>query len=252
MNRVAHVTSDPAPPPRRPRWRGLGIIAPYDFVLDRELWQWAPDNVALHVTRTPFIDAIVDVETMRKVAELAMVTAASRDLSAASPLVTAYACTSGSFVHGLQGERQLRAAMREGGAVKALTTSGALLEALEVLGVRTLAVATPYDAPLTELLVSFLGEAGVEVCAVSNLDLHEHIFDVDDDGVVELAHRVAHPDADAIFLACTNLNTIGVVPQLEELLDRPVLSANQVTMWASLRAMDVKTVDRPERLFAIA
>lgn len=32
---------------------GIGIIAPFDLVLDREYWQWVPENVSVHITRTP-------------------------------------------------------------------------------------------------------------------------------------------------------------------------------------------------------
>ena len=43
----------PAPVPPLPQ-TGIGIVAPYDFALDRELWRWVPDDVTLHVTRTPY------------------------------------------------------------------------------------------------------------------------------------------------------------------------------------------------------
>lgn len=35
--------------------RGVGVVAPFDFALDRELWRWVPDEVSLHMTRTPFV-----------------------------------------------------------------------------------------------------------------------------------------------------------------------------------------------------
>ena len=74
---------------------------------------------------------------------------ASTDLRAVAPLVMAYACTSGSFVGGLAGERALVSAMLDAGAPAAVTTSGALLEALRHLELTRIAVATPYDADLT-------------------------------------------------------------------------------------------------------
>jgi maleate isomerase len=110
-------------------------------------------------------------------------------------------------------------------------------------------VATPYDATLTKLLEAFLAEAGHETVGVANLGLRERIADVDTDSVMALARAAAHDDADALFVSCTNLSTIDVIPQLEALLERPVLSANLVTMWASLRAISALPADRPERLF---
>ena len=48
--------------------------------------------------------------------------------------------------------------------------------------------------------------------------------------------------ADALFISCTNLPTYDVIPQLEAELRMPVLSANQVTMWAALRHLGTRAV----------
>jgi maleate isomerase len=40
-----------------------------------------------------------------------------------------------------------------------------------------------------------------------------------------------------VFLACTNLPTYDLIAPLERMLGKPVLTANQVTMWAVLRAL---------------
>ena len=37
---------DHAPPLHQ---TGIGVVAPYDFALDRELWRWVPADVSLHV-----------------------------------------------------------------------------------------------------------------------------------------------------------------------------------------------------------
>src|SRR5438105_1782969 len=139
---------------------GIGIIAPFDFVLDREYWEWIPANVSLHVTRTPFLDQEVGVAMAEQLSEDEILTTAARQLTIADPVVTVFACTSGSFVHGLAGEERCRQAILAGGARRALTTSGALAEALTALAVKRLAVVTPYDAPTTMRLIEFLGEAG--------------------------------------------------------------------------------------------
>jgi maleate isomerase len=217
---------------------GIGIIAPFDLALDRELWRWTPEPVSLYITRTPALDtAAVSVSMVEALGDEAALTAACREVAVPGPAVTAYLCTSGSFVGGLAGEARLRAAMERGGARRALTTSGALLEALAALGARRVAVATPYDAPLTDRLVAFLAEAGFETGGVAFLGMGEDIWRVEPASVVELARAVPREDADALFLSCTNLPTHDVIPQLEAELGLPVLSANQVTLWAALRAL---------------
>lgn len=81
--------------------RGVGVVAPFDFALDRELWRWVPDEVSLHLTRTPYVPVEVSLDLARLVSEHETLGEAVRALSAAEPEVLAYACTSGSFVGGI-------------------------------------------------------------------------------------------------------------------------------------------------------
>jgi maleate isomerase len=152
-------------------------------------------------------------------------------------------------VTGLSGEARLRDAMERAGARRALTTSGALLEALQALAVGRLAVGTPYDADLTARLADFLAEAGYETVGTSRMDLGADIWRVSAGSVRELVHAVPRAGAEAIFLSCTNLPTYEVIGELEREVGVPVLSANLVSMWAALRAIDALPGDRPERLF---
>ncbi len=114
------------------RQRGVGVVAPFDFALDRELWRWVPDEVSLHLTRTPFVPVEVSLDLARVVSEHETLHAAVQALSAVAPeVVVVYACVSGSFVGGVPGERAMCAAMTQAGEVPSLTTSGALLAALD-------------------------------------------------------------------------------------------------------------------------
>jgi maleate isomerase len=44
-------------------------------------------------------------------------------------------------------------------------------------------------------------------------------------------------EAQTVFVSCTALKTADVIEGLEEELGKPVLTANQVTMWDALRIM---------------
>ena len=215
---------------------GIGIIAPFDLVLDREYWQWVPENVSVHITRTPTRELPMGAEFAAAVSDAEVVAQATRDLGIAMPEVTAYACTSGSFIQGLDGEARLRAVMEQAGAKRALTTSGALLQALEALGAHRVAVGTPYDGEVTGRLSEFLAEAGYETTSNAFLGLTGDIFRVSHATVRDLAVAADRPEADVVFLSCTNLRTFGALAEMENELKKPVLSANQVTVWAALRA----------------
>ena len=222
--------------------RGIGIVAPFDFALDRELWRWVPDEVSLHLTRTPFVPVEVSLDLARLVSEHETLGDAVRALNAVAPEIVAYACTSGSFVGGIPGERAMCAAMTRAGEIPALTTSGALLEALEELGVRRLALVTPYTVSVTQSLEEYLAEAGITVTGRDYMGLTRHIWKVPYRDVVDMARGAVRGDADALFISCTNLPTYDVIPQLEAELRIPVISANQVTMWAALRHLGTRAV----------
>jgi maleate isomerase len=221
---------------------GIGVVAPYDFALDRELWRWVPDDVSLHITRMPYAPLAATMEMALHISDSTLVARGVTDVAAVSPLVTAYACTSGSFIGGLSGETALVSAMIRAGAPAAVTTSGALLAALRHLDVPRIATVTPYTADLTAALSSYLAEAGVEVVATAGLGLISDIWTVPYDVTAGLVRDTDTAQAQAVFISCTNLPTYDAIAPLEAELGKPVLTANQVTMWSALTVIGRKAV----------
>ncbi|WP_324652328.1 Asp/Glu/hydantoin racemase [Georgenia sp. H159] len=222
--------------------RGIGIIAPFDLALERELWRWAPLDVTFHLARTPYEPVPVSLEMAELVSERRHLQAATRDVLGVDPEVVAYLCSSGSFVHGLSYEAELRDAILAAGAPAAVTTSGALAEAVRELDLHRMSVITPYDAPLTERLGAFLGELGVEVMRSHYLGLGGGIWKVNYRTVAELILAADDPRAEAVFVSCTNLPTYDIIAPLEKRLGKPVLTANQLTVWACLGHMGLPMV----------
>ena len=221
---------------------GVGVVAPYDFALDRELWRWVPEGATLHLIRTVYSPLPVTVEQAELVGDADEVAQCTRGLLAVEPKVMAYACTSGSFVAGRAGERALVSCMLEAGAPAAVTTSGALVEALTRRGITRLAVATPYDAAVTARLHGFLDESGVTVTRSGHLGLSGRIWTVPYAVTAALIRDVAGSGCEAVFVSCTNLPTYDIIAPLEAELGIPVLTANQVTIWASLRRVGLAAV----------
>ncbi|WP_329567536.1 maleate cis-trans isomerase family protein [Streptomyces sp. NBC_01361] len=216
--------------------RGIGVVAPFDFALDRELWRWTPEEISLHLTRTPYVPVEVSVDMARLISEHETLQHAVTALDAVRPVSFAYACTSGSFVGGIAYERAMCASMSGSGrGMPSVTTSGALLEALQELGARRVSVITPYTQSLTDALADYLAEADIDVVSREYMGLTGEIWQVGYRDVVELARSADLTDADCLFISCTNLATYDVIPQLEAELRIPVISANQVTMWSALR-----------------
>lgn len=238
-------TDVPGPHPQR----GIGIVAPYDFGLDREIWRWVPDEVSLHITRTPRLLVTVTVPMAERVSEPGVVQQATEGVLAVEPDVVAYLCTAGSFVRGVAGERMLRRAMLDAGAPQAVTTSGALLEALRRLGIARLAVATPYIDSVSERLHDYLDQAGVTVVGNAHLGMDGRIWQLPYQQVIDLVRVADAPSAEAVFVSCTNTPTYDLIPALEERLGKPVLTANQVTLWAALHSIGLSAPSLDQLLF---
>lgn len=247
------MTSDVVPyPPRRfphaisyderPDEVPVGVVVPFDFELDWEYWRYLPLGVSLYFTRTPHLRKPVGIALARGVGRASVLTKAAKALSALDPAVTLYACSSGSFVDGLAGEALQRQAMLAGGARRAVTSAGAMVEALRAVGVERVAVATPYTGALTRKLVDFLDQAGFRVTSTAFLGISANISAVSRGTIKDLVRAAHHPGAEAVFVSCTALRTYGVVAELEEDLGCPVFTSNQVSLWAALNEA------RPERL----
>lgn len=214
----------------------IGVVVPFDFPLDRDYWRYVPEGVSLHFTRTPRLNDGVGLALAEELGRADVVARAAEALIAVDPVVTAYACASGSFVRGLAGERDVRRALLEGGARRAVTSSGAMLDALRACGARRVAVAAPYTESLTGRAVEFLEEAGFEVVQAAYLGLSGSMAAVSQSTVAALVHAASRPEADVVAAMCTSLRTHGILAAVERCVGRPVLTSNQVTLWAALRA----------------
>ncbi|MBO0843652.1 MAG: Asp/Glu racemase, partial [Nocardioides sp.] len=177
---------------------GVGVIVPYDFALDDELWRWAPPGVRLYVTRTPHEKYDVGLAQARAIGTPEALALAAASIATPGPLVAAYMCTSGSFVQGRDGEQRLVEAMGTSGIPAAVTTSGALIEALLHLGAMRIGVATPYDDETGGLLAFYLRAAGLTPAAVVNLGLTERIWTLTPDEICDLVRRAAQQPCDAV------------------------------------------------------
>jgi maleate cis-trans isomerase len=178
------------------------------------------------------VDALLDIGADDVLA------AGVRDLSTSSPCDSViWACTSGSFVFGWDGAAAQVAALREVAGAPASSTSFAFTDAAARLGVSRVAVAATYPDDVAERFVTFLATAGVSVVRLSTLGIvtAAEVGTLGRERVLEVAAAGNHPDAQAVLLPDTALHTMAWLDELEQRLGKPVLTANQVSIWQGLR-----------------
>jgi len=69
----------------------------------------------------------------------------------------------------------------------------------------------------------------------------EAIAAVDPGRIFRMARAVDRPEADAVFISCTDFRAAEAIHALEQDLKKPVLTSNQVTLWALLRMAGVRS-----------
>lgn len=151
--------------------------------------------------------------------------------------VAMWACTSGSFVFGLDGATAQAAALRDDLGVPVSSTSLAFASALRALGIDRVAIAASYPDDVAALFAAFLAEGGVTVERVGGIGIITGV-EVGELGRAEVLRLVTghdHPRAQAVLVPDTAMHTAGLLPDLEAAVGKPVLTANQVTLWEALR-----------------
>lgn len=211
-------------------WRArFGVIIPsVNGTTEAEFYRCLPEGVTANFTRMEFKETTpAYFEGMIK-----DVPAGARMLSHAKVDAIMFGCTSGSLYGGLGYDRKIIDRIKAEVDVPASTTSTAVIEAFNLLGVRKVAVATPYESWVDDLEKSFFERSGVEVMNIRGLgmigadvwELHPHIL-------YRFAKAQDRREADALFLSCMGLRTLEILSALERDLGKPVLSSNQVTLW---------------------
>jgi maleate isomerase len=212
-------------------WRArFGVLTHDDSAIsESELWTMAPAGVSLHTSRILFRDlaTFADPPGPENAA----------DLLARLPLrVIIYAWTVGSYLLGTTGEEEL---------------------------IRRVA---QHAHGIPVLMSAPAATAGFRALEAQRIALIHAPFFTDDFEVVHVSHlmppiEVPHPNtgsaaspaeiydwvrshvptsAQAVFIGGNALRAIGVIAALESDLRRPILTANQASLWHALRVAGVE------------
>ncbi|GEK48511.1 maleate isomerase [Bisbaumannia pacifica] len=172
------------------------------------------------------------------------------ELSDAAVDVMGYAClvaimSMGPGYH-RESQRRLRGRTEENGHDSPVVTSaGALVDALDVMGAKRVVVVAPYMKPLTELVVDYIRREDIEVLDYRALEIPDNL-EVARHDPARLPEIVAGLDlsgVDAIVLsACVQMPSLPAVARVEAMTGKPVVTAAIATTYAMLKALDLEPV----------
>ena len=228
------------------------IVLQADESIESDFRRLIPMEVDLLVSRVPS-GTEVTAETLAAM-ETHLTAAAALFPTAARFAAVGYACTSGTAQIGAA---EVARRVHAGTKTHAVTEPvSALIAACRSLGLSRLALLSPYVEPVSERLRQALAPAGIETPAFGSFDVAEEarVVRIDGPSILRATEAVATREkVDGVFLSCTNLRTLDVIPSLQERLGLPVLSSNLVLAWHLMRLAGVAAADGlPGRLLASA
>lgn len=197
-------------------------------------------TIRLVVNHTECPDDAYREDALRALGTPERLGAGAEELQRSGVESVVWACDGGSFLYGPQGARTQAAAVARALGVPVSSTSIGFVHAVRKLGAARVAVAATYPEEIAARFTAFLEDEGVEVLAThaAGAATAAEAAAWGPDRLKELVTAADRPDADAVLLPDTALHTVSHLAELEELLGKPVLTANQVAVREALRLAD--------------
>lgn len=202
-------------------------------------------RVTFHSSRMRLLK--VTAEELRKMD--AQADRCALELADAGVDTLAYACLVAVMSQGPEYAEALeeRLAALGGEEMNVITSACALIEGIRALGARRISMIAPYKKELTEMVVSCIEQAGIEVIDAISLEVTDNrqVGDLDPMALVDVAKKLNVRGADAVVLsACVQMPSLEAIPVVEATLGIPVLSAATATTYELLNSLGLPTVVR--------
>lgn len=163
-----------------------------------------------------------------------------------------YACLvaimAGGPGHHRDAEFRIAEQLGSGGSdTKVLSSAGALLQGLEALDVKRVALVMPYMRPLAEQIVAYIEAEGIVVVDWRALEVADNVEvgRIPGERIMAAARDLDLDRADALVLSCcVQMPSLDLIQAAEDELKIPVLSAATAGAYSILRSLGVP-VDIP-------
>ena len=196
--------------------------------------------------------AIVTPETLQKMeTEIPVAAKLLPDYLALDAI--GYGCTSGATLIGEDRVAEVINNIHPG--IPSSNPLSAAKAALTALGIKRLGLVTPYSPQVTEAMQAKFDAAGIAVVIVGSFfeESDEVVGRIDEASILDATLTVgARDDVDGVFVSCTSLRAAHIIPQAEQVLNKPVTASNHALAWHLLRLGGIDDVSHDQgRLFSL-
>ncbi len=221
----------------------IGFIAPASTIdtTGYEFYQMAPPGVIM-VGTIMGIRILTDEDIGRALEALDRVA----EQYSREPVDIVILGGSPPVIHGgIGSEKELADRMQRASGIQATTSQVAAIAALKALGVKRLAIASPFDDHQNGKLKKYLEGNGFEVVSVAGgvgVPLKDYSFLANETSyrLGREAIRKAGGKADGLYLPCAKWPTVENIALLEKDTHVPVVSSIQGMLWYCLRKLGLR------------
>ncbi len=124
-----------------------------------------------------------------------------------------------------------------------VTSAGALINGLKVLGAKKVALITPYMRPLTDMVVDYIQDQGFEVTGSVALEIPDNLEVAAQDpmNLLEIHKQLDLTGVDVLVVsACVQMPSLEAINLLEKELGIPVTSAAVCTAYEMMKHLNIK------------
>jgi maleate isomerase len=214
----------------------IGLIIPSSNRLSEpQLRHFAPPELGIHVTRLQMTG-----RWNRRLSALGQdLDRAASSLADARVDLIVFHCTGTAMEEGPDEEARALGRITETTGIAALSTAGAVVAALRALAITRLMLVSPYVQATNDHEKQYLAALGFTVVSDVALGLKggDEYITVPPERWIALSRAALHPDADGLFLSCTNTTQIEAIAPLERELGIPIVNSNQAVLWAVMQRL---------------
>jgi arylmalonate decarboxylase len=148
--------------------------------------------------------------------------------------------TSLTFYRGPEFHDELLERVRKVTGLPCSTMSKAVVDGLNAVGAKKVAVSTAYSKVVNDKLKELLTYNGFDVLSLEAFgitDFNGGAVAKTESEIIELTGRACEkaPDADGVLISCGGLRTLNCAKPIEERWHRPVVTSTQSAFWAALQ-----------------